>query len=129
MGKKGKELREAKAKRTLRTVSDEWLAEHDRQVMEAYEKKRRDYIEEAILECIPYFLAISVLVLVRDFHWGRIRSQADEKRSKLGRFCDEVALEFDKVFNHPDDLGMDLNEYINAVWEYTGVRIEKNGKS
>ena len=121
MGKKGRELRANKAKNTLRTVSDAWLAEHDKQVIDLYEKRRRDYVEEAVLECIPYFIAISVLVLVRDFGWGRIRSEKDSNR-RLARFCDEVSREFDRVFNHPDEF--DLNEYLEQVWEYTGVRLE-----
>lgn len=123
MGKKGAALRAEKAKKATYNITDEWLENHDRELLERYEKRREDLFQEAVAMSVPMFLAMSVLVLVRDFGWGRIRSEKDNKRRRIARFCQEVSREFEKVFNDPE-FSDHVDDYVNQVWEYTGVEIE-----
>ena len=123
MGKKGKALRAEKARKSTYNITDEWLQQHDRDLIARYEQKRNDLFQEAVAMSVPAFLAVSVLVLVRDFKWGRIRSEKDNERRRIARFCQEVSREFDKVFNDPE-LANNVDEYVKQVWDYTGVEFE-----
>lgn len=112
-----------KKKKKVYTVSQEWLEEHDRQLMEMWNKKRGDVLVEASSEGFLMFMAISVLILIRDFGWGRVKgdSPAMQKR-RIAKFCQCVDEEFNKIYFNRDDK-FDINEYVDQIWEYSGVEI------
>lgn len=121
MGKKGAAMRAEKAKSAMIYVSQEWLAEHDKQVIKEYEKKKRDVISEATLDAITFVLPVSMLVLVRDFGWGRLRKSGDEKNSKIVKFMLAVEQEADRIFCQKE---MSLAEYRDLVFDFIGIGAE-----
>ena len=121
MGKKGAAMRAEKAKSAIIHVSQEWLAEHDKQVIKEYEKKKKDIVSEATLDAITFVLPVSMLVLVRDFGWGRLRRSGDEKNSKIVKFMLAVEEEADRIFNQKE---ISLAEYRDMVFDFIGVGAE-----
>lgn len=145
MGRNGDAIRAAKKLNAVYNppkITGQWLAEHDRQVIEAYKRDIegrmqrtadryvREYFDKIgeefnsgdedadVHTMMSYLLSVSVRVLIEDFGWKPPRYQ-NCRKTKTERFAERVLEVIDDIRN---DERKDIRDYAKETADLYGVR-------
>lgn len=136
MSKKWKEEKARRKAAVMRTVSDEWLRQHDEQVAKAaierykaemnksieeeWNRRAAEYVssdmEDNFRNAIAYMFAVPVRVLIEAFGW---KPPSVSRTTRTERFCEAIVEEFIRI---TEDEKTDVKSYAKETFDMYGIK-------